>query len=134
MKDYLVKTQVHKDMIDCSFRNEFKSFWLALYKKRSLVQWVEIISKGELLHLQFDKIIYMYNIRPSYLSNYNLKIVEINLWKNRCIEEVGKLLQKIFYPIVPLVLNELVSRLMQKSAPQNMTTINECVAWLISED
>jgi hypothetical protein len=76
----------------------------------------------------------MYNNRPSYLSNYNLKIVEINLRKNRCIEEVGKLLQKIFYPIVPLVLNELVSRLMQKSAPQNMTTINECVAWLISED
>ena len=45
-----------------------------------------------------------------------------------------KAASKIFYPIVPLVLNELVSRLMQKSAPQNMTTINECVAWLISED
>ena len=86
------------------------------------------------MHLQLDKMIYIYNIRPSYLSNYDFNIVEINLWKHRCIENVGKLLQKMFYPIVPLVLNELVSRLMQKSAPQNMTTINECVAWLISED
>ena len=85
-------------MNDCSFRNEFKSFWLALYIKRSLVQWVEIISKWELLHLQFDKIIYMYNIRPSYLNNYNLKIVEINLWKNRSKEELGKLLQKNISP------------------------------------
>ena len=60
-------------------------------------------------------------------SNYDLTFLEINMDKK-------KLLQKTFHPIVPLVLNELVSRLMQKSAPQNMTTINECVAWLISED